>query len=391
MTSREQVDVIIVGGGIIGVSIAYFLAERGFGRVMLLDRSNLGMGTTGPSVASIEPLTIHPSVAALQSASIDIWQDWDARIGGDCGFNRLPMAMFVREDQRPGVTRAAECAGAAGADATEMTPDAFRALYPCLNLEDVGAVYYSEDGGFADPMLSLNCLVDGARRMGVIVRQNTPVVRVCVEGERVVGVQTANEEIHAPIVVLAPGLWVESLLKPLGYTASIYLHRHFVFGIDAPPSAPRLMILDTLLDFYSRPEQSGNLFLVGGAGTFPPCLDPDEPGPGVPMEQMYTYLERLVTRMPLMEEAGLRASTAYTGVADMTPDQQPLLGALPIDGLYVAAGMSGVGFKAAPGIGQHMAAYIAGDEAVRTLLHPLRPTRFSEGQSLNQDVFFPLD
>ncbi|MGQ9910271.1 MAG: NAD(P)/FAD-dependent oxidoreductase [Candidatus Flexifilum sp.] len=391
MSVSSHADVLIVGGGIIGAAIAYSLTQRQFGRVMLVDRGHFGMGTTGSSVASIEPLTTNPAVAALQAESIATFKDFEARIGGECGFNRLPVALFVSEHERPAVARAVECARRAGSDAAELTPEAFAALYPCIDVTGVGTVFYSQDGGFADPMLTLHSFLDGARRAGAILRQHTPVVGICVAGGRVIGVETPDGPLYAPIVVLAPGLWVEALLRPLGLTASIYLHRHFVFSIQAPPDAPRLSMLDTPLEFYARPEQSGDLFLVGGAGIFPPCQDPDEAGPGVPLEQMYTYLERLVTRLPLMETAGLRASTAYTGVADMTPDQQPLLGELPIAGLYLAAGMSGIGFKMSPGIGHYMAALIAGDEDVRRLLHPLRPTRFSEGAALTDEFMFPLD
>jgi glycine/D-amino acid oxidase-like deaminating enzyme len=376
-------DVIVVGGGIIGLSIAYHLALRRVGRVALLERSHLGAGSTGLSVASIEPLGRFPALAAIHARSITTFKNFSAEIGGECGFVALPLAMFVTEADLPTMREITAYAQAAGSDARLLSPGEFHALYPDSNLDGVAAVYYSQDAGHADPVLTLNSYADAARNLGVVIRQNTPVLSVRVDGGHVVGVETTGGLVSASVVVLAAGLWIEALLKPLGLSASLHLHRHFVVCIEAPTAAPHLSIIDSPLEYYARPEKSGNLYLLGGAGYFPACANPDERAPGVTTELCYAYLEKFARRFPVMEEARLRVSTGYTGIADMTPDTQPLLGALPLEGLYLAAGMSGIGFKMSPGIGQAMAGLIAGDDEASQLLYPLRPTRFTDGQPLS--------
>ena len=375
-------DIIIVGGGIIGVAIAYYLAQRQFGRILVLERLHIGAGSTGLSVASIEPLGRFPCLAAIHQRSIATFQNFSAEVSGECGFVPLPLAMFISEKEVPTLREIADYAGAAGSDAHLLAPDEFLARNPDTNMEGVAAVYYSEDAGHADPILTLTSYAEAARHKGVVIQQNTPVLGVRSPNGHIVGVDTPDGLISAPIVVLAAGLWIEPLLKPLGLTAAIDLHRHFVVGIEPPLHAPRLSIIDTVLDFYSRPEKSGQVYLLGGPGEFAPCRDPDEHAPSVSMDLSFKYMERLVERFPIMEQSRLRANSGYTGIADMTPDRQPLLGPLPVEGLYLAAGMSGIGFKMAPGIGQAMAGLIAGESAAQRLLQPLRPTRIAEGQLL---------
>lgn len=393
MNPNSSADVIIVGGGIIGVATAYYLAQRKHGRILVLERSFLGMGSTGASVASIEPLAMFPTLAALQRRSIEVFQHFDEHIGGDCGFVPLTLAMFVREKELPAMRAAAAVGRAAGSAIEELTPEAYLARVPGTVLDEIAGVYCSPDAGFADPVLTLNAYAEAARALGVTIRQHTPVSGVRVEQGRVVGVDTPQGTLTAGQVLLAPGLWLDPLLAPLGIASHVSFLRHYVVTLEMPPDAPQHSYLDAAFDFYMRPEKSGGLCLIGTAldnpqdrfeDLFNPAIDP----PGVTQEMSFTVWERVVRRFPVMENARLRKG--YTGVADMTPDRQPLLGNLPIDGLYLAAGMSGIGFKMAPGIGQTMAALLAGDAEAAALLAPLRPARIAEGQLLRPKHQFSL-
>lgn len=386
-------DIIIVGGGIIGIATAYYLAQRQAGRILVLERSFLGMGSTGSSVASIEPLALFPSLAALQKNSIEVFQHFEEHIGGDCGFVPLNLAMFVREKELLAMRQALKAGCDAGSRIEEMTPQAFLAHEPDMVLDDIASVYYSPDAGFADPMLTLTAFADAARRLGVTIRQNTPVVGLEVESGRVVGVQTPTGTFAAPQVLLAAGLWVDPLLNSLGIQSHVSFLRHYVVALAAPPNAPKHSFLDGVFDFYMRPEKSGNLCLIGTAldstaDTFADIHNPALDAPSVTQEMCFTVWERVVRRFPMMEAAGLRKG--YTGIADMTPDRQPLLGKLPIEGLYLAAGMSGIGFKISPGVGQAMAGLLVGDAAATALLAPLRPSRVEENQLLLPEHHFSL-
>jgi sarcosine oxidase subunit beta len=386
-------DVIIVGGGIVGMATAYYLAQRQHGRILVLERSFLGAGSTGSSVASIEPLAMFPSLATLQKNSIDIFKHFEEIIGGDCGFVPLNLAMFVREKEQPAMRQALKAGCAAGSKIEEMTPEAFSAHEPGMILDDIASVYYSPDAGFADPVLTLTAYADAARRLGVTIRQNTPVLGLQIEGGQIKGVETPAGIFSAPQVLLATGLWVDPLLNAIGLQSHVSFLRHYVVTLEMPPNAPHHSFLDSVFDFYMRPEKSGNLCLIGTALDNPAdhfadihdaTLDP----PGVTQEMAFNVWERVVKRFPMMEAAGLRKG--YTGIADMTPDRQPLLGKLPIDGLYLAAGMSGIGFKMSPGVGQAMAGLLVGDAAATALLAPLRPSRVEENQLLLPEHHFSL-
>ncbi len=383
--NAETADVVIVGGGIIGVAIAHYLAERRFGRICVLERSYVGAGSTGQSVASIEPLSLFSSTAILQRRSYEVFLNFRERFGGDGGFARLPLAFFVDQAQLPALQNAVKIAQDAGSTASILSPDEFRAEIPDVQLDDVAGVYCSPDAGFADPVLTLNGITERARAAGVVIRQSTAVDSLEVQAGRIIGVRTAQGVIAAPVVVLATGLWVEALLQPLDIRLPVRFLRHYVVNLGTPAGALRHSIIDGVLDFYIRPEQAPDSCLMGmalhnAADTFADVHDLSKAPPGVSQEMGFQVWEKVVTRFPFLEQAHLKRG--YTGVADMTPDNQPLLGPLPISGLFVAAGMSGIGFKMAPGIGQLMADLIAGEAEAARILYPLRPTRADEGSLL---------
>jgi glycine/D-amino acid oxidase-like deaminating enzyme len=332
-------------------------------------------------------------MATLQRRSIEVFKNFDRLIGGDCGFVSLPLALFMPEKELPAMREALAAGRAAGSPVEELTPQAFLEREPGTVLESIASVYYSPDAGFADPILTLNAFADAARTIGVTIRQNTPVLGVRVENERVVGVDTPDGTLTAAQVLLAPGLWVDPLLNPLGLKSHVSFLRHYVVALEMPTNAPQHSVLDAVFDFYMRPEKSGGLCLMGTTlnnpqDRFADVHNPSFEPPGVTQEMSFTVWERVVNRFPVMEAARLRKG--YTGIADMTPDRQPFLGKLPIEGLYLAAGMSGIGFKMSPGVGQAMAGLLAEDAEATTLLHALRPSRVEENQLLVSKHQFSL-
>ncbi len=390
MQAHHSSDIVVVGGGIVGTAIAYALAQRRAGRITLLERSTLGSGMTGRSVASMETLSLFPSVTALQQRSIEVYQHFSELVGGECGFVPLPMALLVGEEQLAGMRCALALAQQAGSKISEMTPEAFAAEEPGTWLDDVSSVYYSIDAGYADPWLALSSFANAARSLGVTIRQNTPALAIHLDHGRVAGVDVPGERLLASTVVLAPGNWFQPLLSQLGLEIPIRLLRHFVAFLDMPDNPLRHSILDALSGFYSRPEKTGRQYLFGatslGSG-FADVLDPDAGDPPNLQEIMLPTWERVVQRFPALAEAGLRS--AYTGIADLTPDGQPLLGALPVEGLFIAAGVLN-GFKTAPAIGQALAGLIAGDVQAAEWIAPLRPGRFDEGQPMKAPESFTL-
>ncbi len=390
MLNHDAPDIVVVGGGIVGIAIAYYLAQRKLGRITLLERSTLGSGMTGRSVASMETLSLFPSMAALQQRSIEVYQHFPQVVGGDCGFVPLPMALLVGVAQMAGMRFALSMAREAGANVSELTPEAFAAEEPGTCLDDVSGVYYSTDAGYADPWLAVSSFADAARSLGVTIRQNTPALGLHLDHGHIAGVDIPGERIPTSTVVLAPGNWFQPLLSQIGLSLPIRLRRHFVAFLDAPDNRPRHSILDAPFAFYSRPEKTGRQYLFGatslGSG-FADVHDPDASEPPNLRNIIMPTWERLIHRFPVMADAGFR--NGYTGIADLTPDGQPLLGALPVDGLFIAAGVLN-GFKIAPAIGQAIAGLIAGDAEATEWIAPLRPSRFDEGQPLKAPEAFTL-
>lgn len=383
MEASLSADVVVIGGGIIGITTAYYLARHKFGRIILLERSNLGVGSTGRSLASIEPLSLFPNIATLQYRSIEVYKNFAEVIGGECGFTPLPLALFVGGNEVIAMRHALSIAQQAGSHVSELTPKEFLDKEPGTHLDEIASVYYSTDSGYADPILTLSSFANAARALGVIIRQNTPALAIRVYKERITGVEIPGELVSTSTIVLASGLWFGPILNKLGVTLPIQFLRHFVVVLTAPQGAPQHSILDIPFSFYGRPEKMGGKYFLGpttSGNTFANVTDPDMDEPFVSQDMSLLVRQRLLQRFPVMAKS--RIHSTFTGIADMTPDNQPLLGALPIEGLFLAAGLNGMGFKMAPGIGQVMAGLIAGDPESSLLLAPLRPMRIQEGQLL---------
>jgi glycine/D-amino acid oxidase-like deaminating enzyme len=379
----ETYDAVIIGGGVMGVSIAFNLAKQKFGRVLVLERGNLGMGGTGRSVATIEPLSPFPCVAWLQRRGIEIFNDFAEIVGGDSGFKRLPMAMLIGAEDRAALDEVIEVGQAAGSHMAELTPDEFARLEPGLMFDGVAAVGYSEDAGYADPMMTTNSYAQAARKIGVEIRLDTRVTKINVEGGRVTGVETSTGIIHAPHVILAAGYWTGQLLEGLGVPNPARIVRHDVMVMEQPKSgSPNHSLLDLPLQTYSRPE-TGDLVLFGALGAAPniEIHSPDADTPAPRQSTVLNVAERLIQRCPALEHGGIRQG--WSGLQSVSPDGQPLLGAIGPQGLFMAVGFSGVGFKIAPSVGEIMARLLSDDhDEAKTLLAPLAPGRVEAGALL---------
>lgn len=379
----QTADAVVIGGGVMGASVAFHLARRGFGRVQVLERETLCAGSTGRSVASVDLLAQQPSVAALQVRSLRAFQHARELYGDECGWVQTGMALLAGADSADGVRDVVRVMSAAGGCIELLSPQAFRALEPAGVCDEAEVISWAPEGGYVDPVLLTNTLMNAARARGATLHQSEPVLELLRAGDRVTGVRTPARDIAAGIVVVAAGPWTADFLRPAGIELSLRPNRHEVALLACPSAAsPRISILDFVHLLYARPETGGltvcgSLDLTMGyawieAGA--DCLAPS-------MEYGMWVWERMVARYPGMERGELRKG--WSGPVTMSPDNQPLLGRLPLDGLYCACGFSGAGLKIAPAVGERLADLVAGEAAAVEALHPLRPTRFAEGQPLH--------
>jgi glycine/D-amino acid oxidase-like deaminating enzyme len=251
---------------------------------------------------------------------------------------------------------------ALGIRAELLAPADVARIEPRIDVSRLGAVLYEPDSGYADPTGVAAAYAAAARRHGVVIEQDTELTAVRVRGDRVVGVDTARgEAIETPVVVDAAGLWSPAVARLAAVDLPIVIGRHPVFVVerDGAFGAPHPVYLDLADGSYVRPE-SGGLTLTGSLTddeTRHP-MDPERLGAEVGLEEAMPVLERTGRAVPRLAEARYRRG--WAGAFDITPDWMPILDESPVAGFWIAAGMSGHGFKLAPAVGEMMAALITG-------------------------------
>lgn len=382
----ETADAVVIGGGVMGASIALHLARLGLGRVVVLERESLCAGSTGRSVACVDLLSQQPCVAALQVRSLRAFQHSAELYGDQCGWVNTGFALLAAPDGADGVLNVARVMCAAGGRAEPLvsllSADDYRALDPACDCAEADVIAWAPEAGRLDPVLLTNTLMNAARALGVELRQGEPARGLCQHGGRVTGVRLAAGELAAGVVVVAAGPWTAHFLRPAGMELPLRPERHEVAVLACPPEAsPRVSVLDTANAFYACPE-TGGLTVAGSLDLEVgyQSIEPDDDCPAPSMAYGGWVWEHLAARYPGMGRGELRKG--WSGPITMSPDGQALLGSLPIAGLYCACGFSGTGLKIAPAVGESLAQLIAGDPAGCQALHQLRPSRFDDGEPL---------
>ena len=374
-------DVVVVGGGVHGASVAYHLARRGARRVVLVERKFLASGPTGRSSALVRRFYAMDFLTRTANTSADVFRHWGERVGGgDPGFRQVGILWLAGADRaeylRANVRRAREL----GANVEAVGPAEVQALVPAMAIDDVALGAYEPESGYADAAMTTNAFATRARELGATVLQYTPVEALTIAGDKVTGVRTAAGEIHAPVVVVCAGLWAGRLLGPLGIEVPVAPTRHQMCFFRRPPDfGPHPAILDRPHATYMRPE-TGNL-TIHGLFAYDEVVDPDHYNEGADPGEVLRNAELIAERFPAMEH-GLSMG-GYSGVYDNTPDHEPVLGAIPEHpGLFVDFGWSGHGFKHAPAVGDILAQVVLDGHAPGWDLAPFRWSRFRDNALL---------
>ena len=373
----KTADVVIIGGGVTGVSIAFHLAGLGVHRVEVLERKFLGAGGTGRSVGIVRQLYPTPETTRMVRASLDIFRNFGDAVGGQSGYVACGALIGVSSAMRAGLLAQVEEQRALGVKAQVLDPADLGRIEPRIDASGLGTVLYEPESGYGDPAAVTAGYAEAARRRGVSIQQGADVVAILSEGGRVSGVTTRTEQIAAPIVVNAAGLWSRRVAQLAEVELPIVVGRHPVFIVKRQETfGPAHMVyLDLAGGSYVRPE-TGSLTLTGSLtddeAQHP--MDPDLLGNPTDFEEASQTLQHTARALPGLADA--RFVQGYAGAFDITPDWMPILDETLRPGFYVAAGMSGHGFKLAPMIGAMMAALITrGDSPVS--LAPFRLDRFA--------------
>jgi sarcosine oxidase subunit beta len=375
----DTADVIIVGAGIHGASLAFHLAERGL-RPIVVEKATVASGATGRSSGMVR---MHYDVAAdarLAWRSLAYFADWEARVGGDAGFNNVGFLQMVDPHDRSALEANVAMQQGIGiateiVDATEV-----RRLLPGIAIEDDQLAAFEPRSGYADPSSSAASLMAAAMRLGARLVQHAPVTAVRVAGERVVGVTTPQGDVDAPIVVDAAGAWAGQVAAMVGLDIPVSVWRHDVAYVRRPPDIPRhIGFIDFANLFYSRPEGE-HLTLVALEDGNPLEGDPDAPVDAAAPGFLTRAAERIVRRLPQFGRAGVHS--AHSGQDGITPDQHPIIGPSGPEGFWLDCGYSGTGFKIAPAVGASLAELITAGPAANDDLAIYRFERFAEGRPI---------
>lgn len=382
MTSMQSADIIIIGGGLYGCTTAYNLANQGAQNVVLLERGNICAGSTAKSCAivrthySIEANLVH----AVES--LKIFSDFDERVGGEIGWRRTGYLILGPSEHGEPMRAVFAKQNAHGIDTAELSPQQALELHPLLQLDDVEVIGYDSFTGYADPNMTITAYAKRAGDLGVTIHDNTPVTGLQHTGTTWT-VSTQSGEFTAPTVILAAGPWTNQVTTSLGLEFPYVVSRHKVLtlrnsgGYD--PRWPIVKDLTTPDKLYYRPELP-DAVLVGTGDHGDPTSEPDDMPDAVDEAHCERIRKLLANRMPAFENAEL--VRGLTGPYDITPDWNPLVGPVPgHDGLFVAVGFSGHGFKLAPTISEALAQTVLG-LPVRVPIDMYRLQRFEEDAAL---------
>ena len=377
MTTRAA-DCVIIGGGITGVSTAFQLAGLGLKRVLVLEKKFVGAGGTGRSVGIIRQLYPTRETSEMVLRSLAVFERFGDAVGGASGFVRSGALIGVSAAMRPSLERTLALQRQIGVRAEIVEPADVSRIEPRIDASGLGALLWEPGSGYGDPSAVTAGYADAARKRGAVIEQGVEVTAIRQAGGRVVGVDTAGgDRIDAPIVINAAGLWSPRVARLAGHELPIIVGRHPVFIVerDAAFGPAHTVYLDLAGGAYARPE-TGGLTLTGSLTddeTEHP-MDADLLGVEAGFDEASVALARTARAMPAMADA--RFKQGYAGAFDITPDWMPILDESRLHGLYVAAGLSGHGFKLAPAVGEMMAALVTGATPPVSLA-PFRLDRFA--------------
>ena len=365
----ENARVVIIGGGVIGCSVAYHLAKLGWKDVVLLERKRLTSGTTWHAAGLIGQLRASQNMTRLAKYSADLYTSLEQETGVATGFRQVgSISAALTLERREELLRNAAMARAFGVDVEELSPADISDRYPHLNIDGVtGGVYLPADGQ-ADPANIAFALAKGARQNGAAIHEGKRVSAIVRAGRRVTSVTWEDEAgstgtIACEHVVNAAGMWGREVGRMAGTTVPLHACEHFYIVTEAIEGLGTLPVLRVPDECAYYKEDAGKLVL----GAFEPDAKPWGMD-GIPadfefdqlpedVDHFEPILERAVQRMPMLAEAGIH--TFFNGPESFTPDDAYHLGLCPgTENVWVAAGFNSIGIQSAGGAGMALAQWM---------------------------------
>lgn len=376
---NQTFDVIVVGGGIIGCATALELSRRGV-KVAVLEKGSLASGSTGKSSAIVRQHYSNEVTARMARWGLDVFHDFEERVGGPCGFVRCGFLVLVDAKDAEGLHANVALQQSVDINTRVLGPEEIREVLPGAAAADLVAAAWEPDAGYADPHMTTTGLADAAKRHGARFFFNTEVTGIRFVADKVAGVDTAAGSFDCGSLVNCAGPWGRRVGSMAGLDVPVNACRAqvSVFGRPAKQRGPHPVVLDFAHSSYFRPE-TGDLMLVGliDPSEADDVVDPDAYPEHTDHGFDMTVGERWIQRCPAMDSAELRRG--YAGLYEITPDWHPIIDEVPSgSGHFLCTGFSGHGFKLAPAVGRMTAEMVLG-EASTFDRHMFRLSRYAEG------------
>jgi len=378
---KQSADVVIIGGGVEGCSIAYNLAREGCGNVVVLEKNALASGSTGKSCGIIRTHYSQELLMSMAHKSMSVFGRFEEEFDAQSGFVTNGLIFLGTTEETPGLRDVTAMQQKLGIRAELIQPDSVPKFHPDVDVTDVDLASYEPDAGFADPYGVTVGFAGGAKRLGVEINEGVEATDIEVKDGRIEAVVTNEGRVATRNVVNAAGPWG----RPVGLMAGVDLPLfpvRFQEAVmrparDYPLSMPTVFDQRTLC--YYRPESGGFMIYGGGLLELQTIPDPDNYEEKPDIEWVENVADTLLNAMTGAQD--MKFVRGWAGPITVTPDFNPLLGRVDeVEGFYVAGGFSGHGFKLSPMVGKCMAELILSGESTSVDISPMRPTRYKDGE-----------
>jgi sarcosine oxidase, subunit beta len=383
-------DIVILGAGVMGASIAFHLALRKAGKVVVIDKGHVGQGGSGRSSALIRMHYSYPPEVQLALVSLRMFENWRDVVGEEGDFRKTGFVRIVHPGETERLKQNVDMQRKLGVNVKLIDRFELKELQPDWAVDEVELAAYEPDSGYGDGAGVANDFLTRARELGVAYLSKTEALEFLVENGRVRGINTDHGAIAAPIVVAATGPWTRPLFQGIGIVLPIETEYHQVAILRNAPDmkGSGCACIDSVSATYFRSD-AHDKFLIGdfygqrGA-------DPDNFPQRASDDGLEEIIERASRRLPKLENA--EVMRGVTGVYDMTPDSRPLLGEVPgVAGLHICAGFSGMGFKISPAIGLVMSELLLDERGKTVDISSFCPGRFAAGRPIKAEFEYKDD
>jgi sarcosine oxidase subunit beta len=381
MDLPRTASVVVIGGGVVGCSIAYHLARRGQRDVVVLEREAVGSGTTSKAAGGIRAQFPTETEVRFSLEAIGVFERFEEEFSVDIGYRKIGYLFLV--------TDAADLAGfrermalqrRLGVDVREISPAEAQAIVPALHVDDLVAAVWGPQDGMAGPAEVTSGFARRARELGVRIVEGVDVTAIDVEGGRVRGVRTSHGAITAPIVINAAGPAAARIGRLAGVDVPVQPRRRHIFYTEPFPEIPGPVPLttDRASGFYFRKEMEQLLLSPG---------DVEDIGEDftVPVDRarIDETVEKALHRIPIVEKA--RIAGGWAGLRPLTPDDHAIIGWAPgVEGCFLAVGFGGHGFQHSPATGRYVSEWLL-DGKPSLDLALFDPGRFAAGRAQHHD------